>query len=265
MIRISLQRKIILITAGLALCCAPSLLAATSRQKIEKPLQQSIDTRQQTQQSVEKWQADRSSLTAQFDALQSETANLQSYRDALQRRLENTRKRLAAKQQQLAEIEKIDEEIAPFLDELLAQLRQVVGSGVPFLAEERSKRLSRMEEMMDDPNVSISERYRRLMEALQIEAEYGFTTEVYGEEIDSPSGKVQVEVFRLGRLNLFYLSLDGRSCGFYDEATGQWQALDDSWLREISAAIAMARKEKPVDFVSLPIGRIAKSSTITAQ
>ncbi len=257
MVKISLQRKAVMIVVGLTLCWVSPLLAATSQQQVEKPLRQSITTRQGTQEAVEKWQTDRGSLTAQFDALTSETASLQSYKDALQSRVDKTQQRLAVKQKQLVDIEKIGEEITPFLDELFVQLRQVVGDGLPFLAEERQKRLARMEEMMADPKTSVNEKYRRLMEAMQIEAEYGFTTEVYSQEIDSPSGKVQVEVLRLGRLNLFYLSLDGRACGFYDEATGTWQALDDNWLREISAAIAMVRKEKPVSFVNLPIGKIA--------
>ncbi len=262
MAKIPFQGKAVLVIAGFMLCSTQPLLAATSEQKVEKPLRQSIATRQGTQQAVDKWQADRGSLTAQFDALTSETANLKSYRDALQSRVEKTQQRLDTKQKQLVETEKISEEITPFLGELLDQLRQVINEGLPFLVEERKKRLVRMEEMMDDPKTSVGEKYRRLMEALQIEAEYGFTTEVYPQEISSPSGKVQVEVFRLGRLNLFYLGLDGRSCGFYDEASASWQTLDDSWLREISTAIAMARKEKPVSFVNLPIGRIGKIATI---
>ncbi len=265
MVRISFQRKAVLIAAGLALCYTAPLQAATSEQKVEKPLRQSINTRQKTQKSVEKWQDDRSNLTAQFDALTEETGNLKSYRDALQHRVKKAEERLAVKRQELVEIEKISEGIVPFLDELLVQLRHSVNEGIPFLVEERQKRLGKMEEMMDDPKVSVGEKYRRLMEALQIEAEYGFTTEVYQQEIHSDAGKVRVDVFRLGRLSLFYLSLDGRFCGVYDEATKRWQPLGEDWLREISSAIAMVRKEKPIDFVNLPIGKIGRNNTTTTQ
>ncbi len=257
------SRTVLFVTGVAILFYSLPLFATTTRQSVEKPLRQSIDIRQKTQKTMDGWQNDRGDLTAQFDALKNETANLETYRDNLQKSIEAARKRLAAKEEQLAETEKINEGISPFLDELLSELREVSGNGVPFLAEERRKRLAKMEEMMDDPQVSVSEKYRRLMEALQIEAEYGFTTDVYRQEIDTGAGKMLVDIFRLGRLNLFYLSLDGRTCGFYDEASGKWQQLDESRLRQISSAIAMAKKERPVNFVTLPLGEIGTNNTET--
>ncbi|MBM9520791.1 DUF3450 domain-containing protein [Desulforhopalus vacuolatus] len=241
----------------------PAVLAVSVQQQVEKPLRQSIDTRQQAQKKVEQWQDDRADLTSRFVALTSETAELVTYSEKLKDSVEASRNRLAAKKQQLAEIKKISEEIAPFLDELLTQLREVSADGPPFLQEERAERLSRMEKMMGDPAISVGEKYRRLMEALHIEAEYGFTTEVSREEIDLGAGPMLMDIFRFGRLNLFSLSLDGLTCGRFNEAAGTWEKLEDGWLREIRTVIAMARKEQPVDLVNLPIGKISGAHSFT--
>jgi hypothetical protein len=247
----------------LSLVSPPAVLAVSIQQQVEKPLQQSIATRQQAQKKVEQWQEDRADLTSRFVVLKSETAELATYSEKLKDSVEASRKRLAAKKQQLVEINKISEEIAPFLDELLAQLQEVSTEGPPFLQKERKERLSRMEEMMGDPAVSVGEKYRRLMEALHIEAEYGFTTEVTREEIDTGDGPMLMDIFRFGRLNLFALSLDGLTCGRFNEAEGSWEKLGDGWLREIRKVIAMARKEQPVDLVNLPIGKIRGAHAIT--
>ena len=247
----------------LSLFFPPVVLAVSVEQQVEKPLQQSITTRQQAQKKVEKWQDDRADLTSRFVALTSETVELAQYSEKLKDSVDASRKRLAAKKQQLVEINKITEEIAPFLDELLVQLREVSTDGPPFLQKERKERLSRMEEMMGDPAVSVGEKFRRLMEALHIEAEYGFSTEVTREEIDLGDGAMLMDIFRFGRLNLFALSLDGLTCGRFNEADGTWEKLGDGWLREIRTVIAMARKEQPVDLVNLPIGKIRGAHAVT--
>jgi hypothetical protein len=96
------------------------------------------------------------------------------------------------------------------------------------------------------------------MEALLIEAEYGFTTEVYQEEIPVQGETILVNVFRLGRLNLFYLSLDRESCGFYNIAEKSWQPLSPVYLRDIRAAVEIATKRRTAELLTLPLGRIVR-------
>ncbi len=255
----SLHVKAVPVVA-VAVLLSSSVFAADLSKKVEKPVRQSITTRQKTQQGVEKWQQDRADLNARFDALKEETAEMTVYRDKLRKRVDAGRRRLAAKREQLAETAKISEEITPFLDEILTLLGEVTADGPPFLEKERRGRLARMKEMMADPQISIGEKYRRLMEALQIEAEYGLTAEVYQQEIETETEPLLVNVVRLGRLNLFYLGLDGRSCGLWNEAAGRWEKLDDSWLRNLASVVAMIRREEPVGMVALPIGAIKREA-----
>ncbi len=250
------------IPAFLSLSLVVSIHAKSVEQQIEKPIQDAIKTQQKTQKEVENWQADRLKLTTKLDTLTRETKELGEYKDRLKINVDAASKRIILKQRQLDETSKITEEITPFLEELLTQLEEVSNDGPPFLQQERQQRLEKMQVMMSDPKISIGEKYRRIMEALQIEAEYGFTTEVYQQEVRTEEGVQLVDIFRLGRLNLFYITLDGRNCGFYNEATSNWEKLEQDWLREITLAIAMARKEKPVNFVELPLGRINATEAV---
>nr|WP_320012185.1 DUF3450 domain-containing protein [uncultured Desulfobulbus sp.] len=242
----------------LGLFAAIAQAQTQTQQRVEKPLRQAVDTRQAAQKTLDTWQTDRERLTAQYELLQEEIQQLQERQDELQSSVDATQERLAAKKHQLEEIARITGEISPFLDQLLQQLSLVAGSGPPFLQQERTERLEKLQGMINDPSVTVGEKYRRLMEGLLVEAEYGISTEVYQDHIDLDGQSILVDIFRLGRLNLFYLTLDQSSCGFYNEAAQAWQPLDPKELRPLKAAVAMAAKRQPVELVSLPIGRMVQ-------
>lgn len=229
-----------------------------TQRRVEQPLRQAIDTRQSAQKAVDQWRGDRERLTARYELLQEEIKQLKERDGELQTAVDSTRERLAAKQQQLTEISRITGEITPFLDELLQKLAAVTQDGPPFLEQERQQRLDKLQALINDPAVSVGEKYRRLMEGLLVEAEYGTTTEVYQAHVDVQGQPTLVDIFRFGRLNLFYLSLDQGNCGSYNLASKTWQPLDDAYLRPLKSAVAMAGKRQPVELVSLPLGRMVQ-------
>ncbi len=236
---------------------AHNLGATETERQVEQPVRQSIDTRQSAQKEVDQWRGDKERLTARFELLQQESKDLSSRGEDLRQSVVAAESRLAGKRRQLAEIERITGEIAPFLDELYGRLREVSSQGLPFLQEERQQRIDKLQVVMADPAVSVGEKYRRLMEGLLVEAEYGFSTEVYQEHIGLNGTSTLVDVFRLGRLNLFYLTLDQSGCGFYNMATKAWEPLAAGHLRAIKATVAIAGKRQPVELLSLPLGRMA--------
>nr|WP_321467240.1 DUF3450 domain-containing protein [uncultured Desulfobulbus sp.] len=250
---------------SLALCLLFSFSAKTAgaqptetERRVEQPLRQAIDTSQSAQKTVDQWRGDRERLTARYELLEQEIKQLKERNDELQTAVDATRERLAQKKQQLGEIERITGEITPFLEELYTKLAVAQQQGPPFLLQERQDRLEKLQVLINDPGVSVGEKYRRLMEGLMVEAEYGTTTEVYQDHIDLQGQPTLVDVFRLGRLNLFYLTLDQEHCGFYNEAERTWQPLDESFLRPLKSAVAMAAKRQPVEMVSLPLGRMVQ-------
>lgn len=229
-----------------------------TQRQVEQPLREAVDTRQSAQKVVDQWRGDRERLTAQFELLQEEIKQFKERNGELQTSVDATRERLTSKQHQLTEIARITGEITPFLDELLHKLQTAGQDGPPFLQQERQQRIEKLQALINDPAVSVGEKYRRLMEGLLVEAEYGTTTEVYQAHVDLQGQSTLVDIFRLGRLNLFYLTLDQGSCGFYNEASKTWEPLGDAYLRSIKSAVAMAAKRQPVELVTLPLGRMVQ-------
>jgi predicted RNase H-like nuclease (RuvC/YqgF family) len=219
-------------------------------------VRQSIDTRQATQKAEEQWRLEKERLVARFEQLEQKQRQLTEQKKELNHQIEPARGRISAKEKQLADIEEISNRIPPFVNEISNALKSQVTEGLPFLLKERQGRIQRLETVISQPDVDISEKYRKIMEALLVEAEYGFTIETYQETIAIDGQAMLVDIFRLGRISLFYQSLDRKRCGFYNTADGAWQDLETAHNVSIQTAIDIAAKRRPIELLTLPLGRM---------
>ena len=236
---------------------APGVWADEVTERIEKPVRNAITTRQATQEEEEQWRVEREQLLARYEALEQTIAQLETHKTALQQSNDDTRQRIAAKAQQLADIEQIGAGITPLVDEVISQLLTFVATGLPFLKVERQARIERLMQLSGDPEIAVSEKFRKVMEALMIEAEYGNTIEVHQETIAVEDQEMLVHIFRLGRMSLFYQTLDHRRCGVFNVATAHWEPLPRDYNAAIETAIEIGAKRQPVELLNLPIGRMA--------
>ncbi len=111
--------------------------------------------------------------------------------------------------------------------------------------------------MLNDPYTPVYEQFRRLFEALLVESEYGYSSEVYRSEIEIGGEKTQVDLLKVGRLALFYRTLDGRSAGVFNPASGVYHSLSDDAVDDITHAFTIVRRESAAKMVALPVGRIS--------
>ncbi|MDY6903552.1 MAG: DUF3450 domain-containing protein [Thermodesulfobacteriota bacterium] len=230
--------------------------SAHAEARIDQPVRDAIDIRQKTQQNEEAWRQEKAEKVARLESLEAEQAALKQQKQSLEDDIQGTEQRLAEKKTQLTDIQQISEQITPFLDKLVARLEAVIADDLDFLPEERNARIDKIRKLVDDPDVDTSEKYRKIMEALFIEAEYGFTTEVYQDTIVINGQERLVNIFRLGRISLFYLTLNRSQCGFYNVAEKQWQPLSGIHLAEVEAAVDIAARRRTAELLTLPLGRI---------
>jgi hypothetical protein len=142
------------------------------------------------------------------------------------------------------------------LDEWFARLEAFVRNDLPFLHQERQKRIRFLKDSLNNYHLGLDEKTRRLLESLQAEAGYGGTVEKSETEIHLETGPAQVNIFRLGRVAIFYQSLDGKSGGWFHPKTKKWEQLPDKYNRVISAALEIAEKKRTPELLELPIGKL---------
>ncbi len=225
-------------------------------EKIRKPVEDSIAIRQKTQKDIEKWSEKKSSLEAEYDALVENSKRLVVQREQLIQELETIETRIGNLENQIEAMEKISGMLQPFLQQIYEKLLNSVDQKIPFLQEERYARLANLKRTLDDPQLALGEKFRKVMEALFIETEYGNTVEVYQEKIPLAEEDVLVNVLRLGRLSLFFETLDQTTTGYFDLDENQWKVLPKSANHDIRVAMEIGSKRRPADVVTLPLGRI---------
>jgi hypothetical protein len=231
--------------------------AADTAAVVEKHVTTAIDVRQASQKAQEKWDAQRAELAAEYDRLMAENEILEAENKRLSDRSAGLGQEVAQLEQEKIQTRQVREELLPFLAEVQADLIQLKAEDIPFLTEERTTRLEKLAALMDDPELPVAEKFRKTMEALSIEAEYGNTIEVYPDRIPLGDRQVSGQIFRLGRISLYYLSLDGQEAAVFDVGEQQWRRLDDRFVPAVTAAVEIALKRRTADILDLPLGRLA--------
>jgi len=141
--------------------------------------------------------------------------------------------------------------VVPLMLEMIETLGQIIESDMPFRLDERRARVRRLRDMMDQADVTTSEKYRRVMEAYQGELEYGRTTEAYSGPL--PATGQTVEFLRVGRTLLVYQTSDQATTGWFNPTTRMYEELADRYRLEVKKGLTIARNEKAPDLVVLPV------------
>jgi hypothetical protein len=131
-------------------------------------------------------------------------------------------------------------------------LEEFVNLDVPYLVEERKKRVANLKDILDRADVTVSEKYRRILEAYQIEMEAGRTLEAYDGLIGEGEGAKAVSFLRAGRVALAYQTTDGSETGYWDQSQRQF-VVDNDYAHDVAEGLRIARKMKAPDLLHLPL------------
>lgn len=114
-------------------------------------------------------------------------------------------------------------------------------------------RVSALHEIMERADVTDAERYRRIMEAYQIETDFGRSIEAYRADLELGGVTRSVDFLRFGRISLLYQTQDGSETGVWDEDAEQWVVLPNDYRTPVRQGLRIARKQVAPDMLQLPI------------
>ena len=191
-------------------------------------------------------------LLTEYRSVVRETEALKIYNDNLERVVNDQRDEVQSINRQLEGLEATNRGVIPLMLDMIETLGQIVEADMPFRIEERRARVERLRDMMDQAEVTASEKYRRVMEAYQGELEFGRTTEAYS--VTLPGTEQTVDFLRVGRTLLVYQTSDNSVTGWFNPRTRTFEELDDDRFRmEVKNGLAIAKNEKAPDLVMLPV------------
>jgi len=208
---------------------------------------------QASQQRINTVDDETQKLLSEYRRAVADTESHAAYAAQLSRQIESQNEELADIQRQLDEIETTSRSITPLQQKMLETLEQFVQLDVPFLLDERSARIATLEEMMNRADVSISEKYRRIVEAYQVEMDYGRTLEAYEAKLGGGGGEDRTARFlRIGRVSLLYQTLDGHETGYWDAQARRW-VVDNGYAHSFKQGVAVAQKLSAPEMLLAPV------------
>ncbi len=193
-------------------------------------------------------------LLAEYRNTVDEAEVLSGYNDHVQRMIDDQNANIASLQKQINGIDKIKQGVVPLMYKMIDTLEKFIDLDVPMNIERRKERVENLREVMTNSNVTTSEQFRLVLEAYEIEAGYGTIFDAYQAEMDFGGTTLTADFVHMGgRIAFVAQSLDGKRSWLWNNQSRAWEELSDEYLKPVKDAIAMARKQLPMDLTKLPV------------
>jgi len=206
-----------------------------------------------TQLRVDKLADQTSDMAQTYQVTLQSIDSLKAYNSSIEGFIRKQKAEMDSIQGQMDGIDGTERAVIPMMEDMIESLDQFVQLDMPFLKVERERRVNFLREMMLSVNISNSEKYRKILEAYQIENDYGSSVTSYEEKITIGGVEKTVDFLRFGRVALVYQSRDEETRAYYDVSNRNWVAVGDEYRRTIREGIKMARGQSNLNLIHLPI------------
>jgi len=240
------------LASAIAVACAMSLPTVVSADQVEnlhKEERAIHDAAVKSQKRVDSYFEQSIDLLSEYRQVVDETDNLRLYNDHVQKLVNNQEKLIGSLQSQIDSIEDTKKGVVPLMYKMLDSLEKFIELDIPIEVEARKARVERIRELMGEPNITTSERYRQVLEAYQIENDYGSAMSAYQGKLND----ITVDMVHIGRVALLAQSLDLKNSWVWDNTARDWVKLGEEYNKPVTKVIRMAKKQIAPDLLEVPV------------
>ena len=246
--------KMLLLGATLSVVFSASVFAQATVEQVMAEGEKRADAGAAEQRRIEQIADQTANLLNDYNTVAKVVDGLVTYNALLQRQIDNQEQEMAALEESIKNVALIERQIIPMMTRMLDSLEVFIDLDTPFLIEERHERLERLRGMMERSDVSAAEKFRRVVEAFQIENDYGRTIEAYKHTVTVDGKEVEADFLRVGRISLAYQTVGGGTTGAWDKDAGQFVKLDDAEFKnQVTHGLRVARKQVAPDLLVVPV------------
>jgi hypothetical protein len=228
-----------------------SVFAQTVDQVLQAD-QRRLNLAQQSQERINNIVEGTRSLEDQYRAINKEIDGLKVYNRLMRAQVEGQAATLEDIGLSMDQVDVINRQIFPLMERMIDGLEQSISLDVPFLMEERAKRIDDLKSIMERSDVTVAEKFRKVMEAYQIENDYGTSSEYYTESLTIDGATRSFNMLRIGRIGLYFQSDDTKITGRWNNDTRSWE-IDNSARNEVRKGLRMARQLIAPELIIIPV------------
>ena len=249
---ISSSRRISVALFATTVIAASGSVFAQSVDQILQAEDRRLNLAQQSQERINNIVEGTRSLEDDYRAINKEIDGLKVYNRLMAAQTNGQAAVLEDIDLSMDQVDVINRQIFPLMERMIDGLEQSVALDVPFLMEERTKRVNTLKTTMERSDVSVAEKFRKVMEAYQIENEYGTSSETYTQSLTLEGITRSYNILRVGRIGLYFQSDDAKITGRWDNVDRQW-VMDDSSRSEIRKGIRIAKQLIAPELIVIPV------------
>ena len=251
------NRKITCLLSSVFIYAVASLSTQAFAASINEVMQEGenrADAGETAQKQVDSVADQTEKIVNDYRSVTKVVDGLRVYNALLQTQLDNQEAEMNALSESIANVALIERQIVPLMIRMVDSLEGFIQLDTPFLMKERTGRIARLREAMERSDVSAAEKFRVVIEAYQIENDYGRTIEAYKGSTEINGNQLEVDFLRIGRVALLYQSVGGAHTGAWDANTGAFVALPpETYKSQVSDGLKIARKQVAPDLLIVPV------------
>ncbi len=245
------RRLINVILMTMVIAFSGSVFAQSVDQVLEADKRR-LNLAQESQERINNIVEGTRSLEDQYRSVNKEIDGLKVYNRLMRAQVEGQLATLEDIGLSMDQVDIINRQIFPLMERMIDGLSQSISLDIPFLLDERTQRVNDLEEIMERSDVSVAEKFRKVMEAYQIENEFGWTGDFYTQSLTIDGVTRSFNILRIGRVGLYFQSDDASVTGRWDNASREW-IIDNSSRNEIRKGLRMARQLIAPELISIPV------------
>ena len=244
---------IAMVSAG-ALAGTVAAVQATTLESILDVGESKNQAGKKSQVKIDRLADETRDLLGDYKTVVKQVDGLKVYNGRLQRQIENQKKRVLEIDSSISQVTVIQRQMTPLVIRMIDGLEQFVELDVPFNKEERTRRIGFLRANLDRADVSVAEKFRGVLEAYNIELQYGRGMDTYRGNIELGGSEREVDFLRIGRVALVYQTIDGDVSGVWDNSARAWVDLPSGeYDGAIRKGIRIAKKQATIELLNMPI------------
>lgn len=184
-----------------------------------------------------------------YQLIVREVTGLAAHNELMQARVDLQNRELADLRASIDQVTLIERQILPLMTRMIDALDQFIDLDVPFLLEARKERVAQLRDLLTQSDVTSAVQFRNVMQAWQIENDYGRFAETYLGEIEVNGVVREVSFLKLGRIGLYYVTPDNTIAGAWDVNSREWVPLTAADAQQIRNGVRVLETNSPQLFM----------------
>lgn len=233
-----------------------AVLSAPAQAQFQSALQESETTATETkrsQQRIDQLDDQTAALLNDYRANLKQLEAARRYNASLNRNIESQEREITRLREDIDNVEGLQRATQPLMEDMVARFSEIVEADLPFNLEERSARAARLAGVLDNPSMSAAQRYRLIVEAYQIENEFGRTIGAYEGTVNYNGNELTGEFLRVGRMALMFKTPDDSTLLIFNPSSGEFESLARSYLQDVKFGLRMAKEQTAPDIMFVPV------------